>query len=148
MVDLALHRRLVSRTQLSHWAATHAGSRGIVTFKRAIELAEPATESPMETRLRMMLVLAGLPRPRVQVSLGDPLIARVDLYYPEHRLAIEYDGATHRETLAADNRRQNRLVNAGYRIVRFTATDLAGDAVETVRRAIRATSNETGWVRG
>src|SRR5438067_13649072 len=64
----------------------------------------------METRLRMLLVLAGLPRPAAQVSLQDArgrFLGRPDLYCPGARLGIEYDGATHRESLAADNRRQN-----------------------------------------
>jgi hypothetical protein len=40
-------------------------------LRRAIELAEPATQSPMETRLRLLLVMAGLPRPQAQVSIHD-----------------------------------------------------------------------------
>jgi len=93
----------------------------------------------MESRLRMILVLAGLPRPRVQVSLGDPFIARADLFYPDQKLVIEYDGATHRDSLVADNRRQNRLVDAGYRVLRFSAADvLASPAsvVDLVRRSL------------
>ncbi len=81
----------------------------------------------METRLRLLLVLAGLPKPMVQVPLYDEhrmLIARPDLYYPQERLAIEYDGATHRDSLAADNRRLNRLLDAGYHLLRFTAADV------------------------
>ncbi len=92
----------------------------------------------METRLRLKLVLAGLARPRVQVTLGDPFIARVDLYYPDQRLVIEYDGGSHRDSLVADNRRQNRLTNAGYRVPRFTASDLSGDVPGIVRRALSA----------
>lgn len=83
----------------------------------------------METRLRMLLVQAGLPRPLVQVSLCDEVevfVGRPDLFYPRQRLAIEYDGTGHRETMAADNRRQNRLIDAGYRILRFTAGDVLG----------------------
>jgi len=121
VADEALHKRLLRPDQL----------RG-----RVAELAEPATESPMESRLRMILVLAGLPRPRVQVSLGDPFIARADLYYPDKRLVIEYDGGTHRDSLAADNRRQNRLINAGFKILRFTASDLTSDVAGIVRRAL------------
>jgi very-short-patch-repair endonuclease len=90
----------------------------------------------METRLRLALVLAGLPKPEVQVPLPDA-VARADLYYPAQRLVIEYDGATHRDSLAADNRRQNRLINAGYRVLRFTASDLGGDVAAMVRRALR-----------
>jgi len=80
----------------------------------------------METRLRLLLVFAGLPRPRVQVSLGNAVtfLGRADLYYASHRLIIEYDGGTHRDRLAYDDRRQNRLVDAGYRLLRFTAADI------------------------
>ena len=97
----------------------------------------------METRLRLLLVLAGLPRPSVQVSVGNEasFLGRVDLYYPDHRLIIEFDGGTHRNTLAADNRRQNRLIEAGYRLLRFTASDVLGDpasVVAMVRKAVGA----------
>jgi len=77
--------------------------------------------------LRMLLVLSGLPRPQAQVKLHDDkglFLGRPDLYYPTHRLALEYDGATHRTSLVEDNRRQNRLVNAGIRLLRFTAGDV------------------------
>jgi very-short-patch-repair endonuclease len=82
----------------------------------------------METRLRMILVLGGLPRPRVQVELRDAsggFLARPDLLYPEARLAIEYDGSNHRNRLVADNRRQNRLQRAGYSMLRYTGPDVS-----------------------
>ena len=81
----------------------------------------------METRLRMILVLGGLPRPAVQVELRDGtgrFLARPDLLYPGARLAIEYDGSNHRDRLVADNRRQNRLQRAGYTLLRYTAPDV------------------------
>ena len=87
-------------------------------------------------------MLAGLPKPRVQVSLYDDagiFIARPDLCYPRKRLVIEYDGATHRDSLAADNRRQNRLIDAGYRLLRFTAGDVLNtpaSVVGLVRRTL------------
>ena len=96
----------------------------------------------MESRLRLLLVLAGLPRPKVQLSLRDDsglFIARPDLYYPGARLAIEYDGVTHRASLAADNRRQNRLIEARCRILRFTAADVLNTpaaVVSVVRRSL------------
>ena len=144
LLDMALHRHLVNSERLGDWASTHTGYRGVRRLKRALELADPAAESVMETRLRLLLVLAGLPHPTSQVSLRDDFglfLARPDFYYPGARLAIEYDGATHRESLAADNRRQNRLIDAGYRLLRFTAGDVL-DApavvVSMVRRALQA----------
>ena len=75
----------------------------------------------------MLLVLAGLPRPEAQSVVRDRwrrFIGRLDLYYREARLGLEYDGGIHREKLAEDNRRQNRLLEAGVRVLRFTASDI------------------------
>ena len=96
----------------------------------------------METRLRWLLLRAGLPTPEVQTDLRDAdgrLICRADLYYPAARLVVEYDGANHRERLVEDNRRQNLLMDAGYALLRFTAADInrQPEVVETlVRRAL------------
>ena len=126
-LDAALHRRLLKLGDMQAWLESHRRFPGTARLRRAIDLAEPATESVMETRLRLLLVFARLPRPQAQVPLYDgsgQFVGRPDLYYPQQRLALEYDGATHRESLAADNRRQNRLINAGYRLLRFSAADV------------------------
>jgi very-short-patch-repair endonuclease len=144
-LDMALHAGLVQLHELRDYAALHAGSKGASQFRHGIALAEPLAESPMETRLRMLLVLARLPRPEAQVSLKDEngrFLGRVDLYYPSHRLAIEYDGGAHRTSLVGDNRRQNRLLNAGYRLLRFTFADIRetpGAVVEQVKHAVAST---------
>lgn len=127
VADMALHARLASIADLNALCVARAGRVGVATLRRVAGFAEPATESPMESRLRMVLVLGGLPRPKAQVSLHDAqgrFVGRPDLYYPEHRLGIEYDGGIHRTSLAEDNRRQNRLLAAGIRLLRFTAGDV------------------------
>lgn len=126
-IETAVRRRLTSLAALQMWCERHVRYRGIGRLRRALHLAEPASESPMETRLRLLLVSRGLPRPSVQAVLRDEtgmFIARADLLYADHRLVIEYDGVTHRDNLQGDNRRQNRLVDGGYRVLRFTATDI------------------------
>lgn len=141
--DMALHRRLIDLVELEACVASIARQRGVARLRRVIELAEPKAESAMETRLRMLLVLAGLPRPEAQVSLHDDrgtFLGRPDLYYRAQRLALEYDGGTHRESLVGDDRRQNRLVNAGFRMLRFTAADVQRKPdllVAQVRAALR-----------
>lgn len=146
-LDMALHKRLLGSADLRSWACAHPGYRGIARLRRAINLAEPATESLMETRLRLLLVLGRLPRPQAQIPLYDEaghFLGRPDLYYPLHHLVLEYDGANHRENLTGDNRRQNRLVQAGYRLLRFTAADVlsAPDSVVAhVRRALVCTDD-------
>jgi hypothetical protein len=77
----------------------------------------------------MLLVLAGLPRPEVQVSIHDDrghFLGRPDLLYPLYGLAIEFDGGNHRDRIVDDNRRQNGLVGAGFRLLRFTSADVYG----------------------
>lgn len=139
--DSALRIGLVSASELATWADRHPRAKGIRAFRRVVENAEPLSESPMETRLRVLLVLAGLPRPEAQVDLVDEhgeFLGRADLYYPGVRLAIEYDGSTHRESLVEDNRRQNRILAAGYSLLRFSAADLRTPAaiVAQVRGAL------------
>jgi very-short-patch-repair endonuclease len=127
IADLALHARLVNRVRLGDWIEGRAGKKGVQRARRVLALAEADAESQMETRLRMLLVLNGLPRPELQFTIRDEAgapVARPDLFYREQRLAIEYDGETHRASLVEDNRRQNRLLMSGVRLLRFTASDV------------------------
>jgi very-short-patch-repair endonuclease len=143
-IDMALHQRLVSLDTLRRYVDANAGRKGVGQQRRVVDLADPAAESAMETRLRLLIVLAGLPRPETQVPLRDDrgcFIGRPDLYYRAARLCLEYDGAGHRDRLVEDTRRQNRLLNAGFRLLRFTASDVlqTPDAVVAqVRAALRA----------
>jgi hypothetical protein len=128
--DLFLHAALVTVAELRTYVAEHPGAKGVARLRRVVELAEPKAESAMETRLRMLLVLAGLPPAEVQVSIHDDqgrFLGRPDLLYRLQGLAIEYDGGTHRDRLVEDNRRQNGLIGAGLRLLRFTAADVYGN---------------------
>ena len=129
IADAATNKRLISVPLLESWVSRHAGRHGIKKLRRVVELIEPKAESPMETRLRMVLVLGGLPRPKAQVPIKNQagrFVGRPDLFYEGSRLAIEYDGAVHRDHLVDDNRRQNALLSAGVRLLRFTASDVLG----------------------
>ena len=143
IADMALHARKVDRHDLVI-AATVPNHSGVRMLRRVLEHVEPTAESPMESRLRMLLVLAGLPRPEAQVPIQDRffrVIGRPDLYYREERLGLEYDGGSHRDTLADDNRRQNRLLDAGVRLLRFTAGDIFNmpeQVIGLVRSALAA----------
>lgn len=137
--DLALHAGLVTIDELRTYVAEHPGAKGIARLRRVVELAEPKSESAMETRLRMLLVLAGLPRPEAQPSIRDDhghFLGRPDLFYRLQGLAIEYDGGNHRDRLVEDNRRQNGLIAADLRLLRFTAADVYGNS-ELVAMQVR-----------
>lgn len=74
-------------------------------------------------------------------------VGRPDLYYEKHRLGIEYDGGIHRDKLTDDNRRQNALLKAGVRLLRFTAADVLGNPAAVVRQ-VRALLTETAGENG
>ena len=127
VADLALHAGLVNLQSLGEFVSVHPGIRGIAQLRKVVDLAEPAAESPMETRLRLVLVLGGLPRPEAQVPLHDAkgrFLGRPDLLYRKERLILEYDGGIHRDQLVDDNRRQNKLLAEGYSMRRFTGSDV------------------------
>jgi very-short-patch-repair endonuclease len=68
-------------------------------------------------------------------------IARVDLGFPEAKLAVEYEGAYHFEgdQIARDDVRYARLEAAGWTVIRLTSTDLRDlDAVVARVRAALA----------
>ncbi len=141
--DAMLHADLVTLEELRAYVEEREGTGGVRNARKAATIAEPKTESPMESRLRMVLLEAGLPRPRVQEELLDSrgrVVARPDLAYPSARLGIEYDGVTHRESLAEDNRRQNMLLREfGVVLLRYTAVDVynrAATIVEDVRSVL------------
>lgn len=153
-VDAALHAELLTLEELRRYVRAQDGVKGVVSARRVLEYVEPKSESPMESRLRMLLVLAGLPRPEAQVSLHDTrrrFVARADLYYPDARLAVEYDGDNHRDRLTSDNRRQNRLHQIGVSLLRYTAPDLRerpAAIVAEVRDAVCARMGPNGAVLG
>ena len=60
--DAVLRHGWADLVELTAWAA-RPGRRGAGRMRAAIPLLEPRTDSPMETRLRLLIVRAGLPRP-------------------------------------------------------------------------------------
>ncbi len=128
IVDMALHAGLIDLEGWRSYVIAHRGRKGVAGSRRTLAHAEPKSESPMESRLRMLLVGGGLPRPQAQVPLFDDhgvFVARPDLYYPDAHLGLEYDGENHRDRLVSDNRRQNRLQQVGVSLLRYTASDLS-----------------------
>lgn len=93
----------------------------------------------METRLRLALISAGLPEPEVQYEVCNRrnyVVARVDLAYPEAKLAIEYDGAVHDDPLIheRDRQRDNDLADLGWDVMHLRKHDVLYDMADTARR--------------
>ena len=112
------------------------GRRGTRRAREVLGLVRRGPESPMESRLRLLLVLAGLPVPVVQHEVRDRgrLVARVDLAYPELRLVVEYDGGVHDDPRvnARDTARVTELEALGWTVLRFRAVDVYGRPARVV----------------
>ena len=124
-------------------AELHPGGRGVVRLRRAVALADAGSESPWETRVRVAVVLAGLPQPETQIEVFDEhgrFVARVDFGWRQWKVAVEYDGAHHRESaqFARDLRRHNRLVAAGWTVIRVSVADVVhpDELIAQVARAL------------
>jgi very-short-patch-repair endonuclease len=97
----------------------------------------------MESRLRMLLVLAGLPEPEVNVQIRDEhgtVLMRVDLCYPAARLAIEYDGRHHVELERQWERDVERRddLDDGWRMLTVTSKGIYKEPGATIDRVWRA----------
>lgn len=103
-----------------------------------------ATESPLEASALMLLEESGLPTPILQYVVEEEgrFVARVDLAYPEGRVALEIDGFQFHDTrqgFDAERARGNELQALGWKVLRITSQHLAQhpvDVVDWVRRAL------------
>jgi len=128
VLDRLVHVGVCDLTFVRSAAAALPRCRGSRQAREAAALADGLAESPPESRLRLLIRKGGLPEPvpQFEVRADGRFLARVDFAYPEHRLAIEYDGLWHAEPgqFARDRQRLNRLSAAGWRVVFVTAADL------------------------
>ncbi|RUR01387.1 endonuclease domain-containing protein [Labedella endophytica] len=108
----------------------HPRRRGRPRARQALSLLDGRSESPMESRLRVLLVEGGFTRFRPNFDIrgiGGRFIARGDLVDVEHRLVLEYEGDHHRTDAAQwhrDVRRTVELEDAGWRVIRVTRSGL------------------------
>ena len=123
--DRLVRLRRCTVDSLRKYAYSYRGP-GAPAAQRAVSLVRERVDSIRETRLRLCLVIAGLPEPWCNVVLGtdDHPIGRVDLLLDGYFVIIEYDGDQHRidkAQWATDITRNEKFVAEGYRIIRVTA---------------------------
>lgn len=130
-LDAARHRHLVTPDGLTAAAALPGARYGIGTVRHAIEASDGRCESPGETLTRLVLIAAGLAvRSQVDIEDADGFVGRVDLLVGERVVvefdgAVKYDGLDGKRELMREKRREERLRDAGYRVVRVTWADLS-----------------------
>jgi hypothetical protein len=120
---------LAAALRQSHWA-------GIGAAARALGLSDGRAESPLESRGRLAIEAAGLPRPELQVELYGPqgFVGRVDAWYEEAAVAVEFDGEvkytdprdgrTPAQVAWDEKRREDHVRGLEVRVVRIVQADL------------------------
>lgn len=91
--DAALHRKLVTPESLNNAVARMSRVPGVTRARKVLELSDGRSESPGESRLRLILRDLGLHAiPQFAIEEGGRVIARVDFYLPRIGVVLEFDG--------------------------------------------------------
>jgi hypothetical protein len=130
-------RRLygITEQRLAQSAVRYFRRRGVVQLRHLIPLSDPRAESPRETWTRLAIIDAGIaaPVPQYEIELDGAVIFRLDHAYPDHRVAVEYDGEDfHRtdEQLKHDARRRAWLRDQDWRVIVVRKGDFTGKRLE------------------
>jgi very-short-patch-repair endonuclease len=146
-VDAMLNRGGCRLDDLAAYTADHRKWRYVRTVDEALRQAEPLSESPMETRQRMRLIFAGLPRPEAQVPVRDSsgfAFAYIDNGYEEWMVGADYDGGDHEKTWKKDLERQERVRDEGWWHRRYTSLHINRGATQMCRQ-VRNALQRAGW---
>ncbi len=143
-IDALLNATQVGVDRVAAIAQRYPGARRIRRLRTALALVDAGAESPQETRLRLLLVRGGLPRPVTQIPVADEwgrVQRRIDMGWPEWMVGVEYDGEQH-WTSPEDHEneivRLEFLASRGWTIVRVSARQLRCRGPEILARVTRA----------
>jgi predicted transcriptional regulator of viral defense system len=143
--------QLLDVRQLQRLVDEHPRRPGTRAIRAALAAAADwrgITRSELEQRFRDVVANAGLPAPATNCSLDLGLaFIEADAVWHDARLIVELDGYAYHRTAAAferDRERDRAAVAAGWRVVRITWRQLAGDRRGVVRDLRRALSPPGG----
>lgn len=109
------------------------GHRNVATARHLLDNVEPRAESYGESWLRLRILDAGFPRPQAQIPITDATgreIYRLDLGWPELKIAVEYDGEEFHDGRAAERhdheRRTDLWKNRGWTVISFRKGHVLG----------------------
>jgi hypothetical protein len=153
--DAVLRSGAATAAQLDLAVERAAGLRGVVAARAVLPHLEPRSESPMESRFRMRLVLGGVRRPDAQYDVYDAAghVGRTDLHLDG--VVLEYDGREQRldkRVFVEERRRQTRIAETGLEVRRFTSVDVyvrpaAAVCAEVMRAVAQASGRDRSSLR-
>lgn len=127
-LDAMVHAGHVTEERLRAVADSGRGRWRASRVAVVMPLVDGRSQSPPESWVRVACHRAGLPAPVPQfvVAENGQFLGQVDLAWPGARLIVEYEGAYHFNgvQIDRDNARYERLIAAGWRVIRLSAADL------------------------
>ncbi len=155
-VELARYLSLVELVVLGDWLVQHRYTtvpalrrycRASVEqyadrAARAAAYVRLGAESPRESRLRLLLALAGLRsiKPNHTLRLEDAQELRIDLVFLRPKVGVEYDGEHHDDPVQRkiDEARRKLLESRGWLIVVVKKREFYGDPGGVIARVVAA----------
>lgn len=128
-------------------AKRYRGARGLRQLRELLPLVDGGAASPQETRLRLLFIDNGFPKPATQIPVYDEwgvLVRVLDMGWEDFKVGSEYDGDQHRTDrpqYVKDMRVYRKLARLRWDVVRVIKEDR--DA-EVVQRAYHAMTSR-GW---
>jgi hypothetical protein len=131
-LDYALHQGITTLARIYDDLDRCVRWPGVRAAREAIALANPLSESVLESRSRLKLREFGIPEPEPQVSIGNDwggFVARVDFYWDEFGVVGEADGDLKYDgrdpaPLLDEKERQGLLDNLDLGVVRWGTRDM------------------------
>ncbi|MQA77781.1 MAG: hypothetical protein GEV10_04765 [Streptosporangiales bacterium] len=134
--DAALYRDLATPDDLADASAELHAWPYSHDVGAVVGFADGRAESVGESRLRVLFDRMSMPEPVPQVTITDSdgaVVGRVDFLFAEERTVVEFDGKVKYAPDGADpalvlfreKRREDRLRELGYEVVRIVWSDLA-----------------------
>jgi len=134
--DSALRAGDVTLSELHAAARGLQGVREARRVRRVLRSADAESGSVLESVLRCRLLLGGVTgftsqRVLLASGPGQPAL-RVDFCFGGCRLVVETDGVKWHQDPQRDRERDNRLACLGYRVLRYTWSDVVHEADRVV----------------
>lgn len=143
-LDAALHRGSLLEHVIEALDRLHPTIRARARAMKHLLASDPKSESPGETRTRLLLLDLGH-TVQSQITMCEPsgrMIGRVDFLVDGQVIVefdglVKYEGSDGKQALAREKAREDRLRALGYAVVRLTWADLAHPDVvaDKIRRA-------------
>lgn len=151
-LDQLLRLADFDREDLLNGMSRFKGQRGVRQLRVLAPLADPRSESPGESALRLRFYDAALPAPVPQYDIHDRdgrFLGRADLAIERLRFAAEYDGERWHgdDRRAHDDARRHSMREAGWVVVVLRRQHVFGrqqDAIERLREGVRQARVQLG----